>query len=76
MDEKLKKQVIGRVVDEHTLLDEKVKFLDNFLCNPKSDVDIIGKEQQDLLIIQLGVMKSYRTILEMRLDNFNKVKGN
>lgn len=68
MNDKLQ-EVVGRVVDEHTLLDEKVRLLDNFLNSSKATD--IGNEQGNFLIIQLSVMKSYRTILEMRLLNFN-----
>lgn len=66
-------EVIGRVVDEHTLLGDKIQKLSDFLDAPSGYPDDMKQPQRHLLIIQLGVMKSYLTVLELRLDNLNGV---
>jgi len=72
-DNKLQ-EVIGRVLDEHTLLEDKIQKLGKFLDAPSGYPDDMNQPQRHLLIIQLGVMKSYLTVLALRLDNFNDVE--
>ena len=71
-DEKLQ-EITGRVVDEHTLLKDKIQKLSDFLDDPLGYPDNMKQPQRHLLIIQLGVMKSYQTVLGLRLDNLNGV---
>lgn len=74
MNDKKLQEVIGRVVDEQTLLEDKIQKLVNFLNAPSGYPNDMNPTQRRLLIIQLGIMQSYSTVLKLRLDNLNGIE--
>lgn len=55
-----------RVVDEKKILDERIENLCNFFGKLK--FESLPKEQKELLVKQLDVMKNYSEILGKRLE--------
>tara|TARA_B100000700_G_C14890318_1_gene782415 strand:- start:479 stop:724 length:246 start_codon:yes stop_codon:yes gene_type:complete len=60
--------VTNLVLREKLELEEKIDKLEKFILSGSDVWDSMGENHQHLLIVQLDTMKSYRTILELRLN--------
>jgi hypothetical protein len=59
-----------RVVDEKTELDKKICSLESFFSN--TIFLGLSKIEQDMLVCQFNIMKSYSCVLSSRISLFNK----